>query len=372
MSKTSIALLAAAVAGGLTSLAAAQANGSYVFTGDSTGSTNANRVFHLPTGAASPTIVNDFGSSAWLRGIAVGGNNRLFVGNGPFPVMQPVNTTTMMYTVDNWFGMAPTVAPLQNGDPIQLPNQHIFHAPYNGLITVNNPGSQTPLPNRSEGIYHINANTGATTLMFAEPPPGTALPYYNAGGAVTDWDNNADTFFVTAVSGSPTLEPPGGTPGQRASSLHRLDVNPATLAATETLILDLGNTAQTGFSKPIGRANGIANVGDSLFIATFDFEDAVGRVFRADLTPGGTVGSFALVLDNLPFVNDIVYNPYNGKLALSDRSATPGIWEFNPNGTGLTKILDDGTRPDRLAVIPAPSAFALLGLGTLVAARRRR
>ena len=365
-------VLMAIVAGGLTSLAAAQTPGSYVFTGDSTGATNANRVFHLPTGAASPTVVNDFGSAAFLRGIAVGPNNRLFVGNGPFPIMQPVNTTTMMYTVDNWFGMAPTVNALQNGDPIQLPNHHIYHAPYNGLVVVNNPGSQEPLPNRSEGIFHVNGNTGATTLMYAEAPPGSPLPYYNAGGAVTAWQGNADRFFATTISGSATLEPPGGTPGQRASSLHRLDVNPGTLAATETLILDLGNTAQTGFSKPIGRANGIANVGDSLFIMTYDFEDMVSRVFRADLTAGGTVGSFSLLLDNLPFMNDIIYNPFNGKLATTDRSATPGIWEFNPDGTGLVKILNDGTRPDRLAVIPAPSALALLGLGTLVAARRRR
>ena len=80
----------------------------------------------------------------------------------------------------------------------------------------------------------------------------------------------------------------------------------------------------------------------------------------------------SVLLDNLAFVNDIVYNPHNGRLAFTDRGADPGIWEVNPDGTGLTKILDNGPLPERLAVLPAPSALALLGLSTLVAARRRR
>ncbi len=359
--KNKIAMIAL-VAGSLGGIASAQTNGSYVFTG------NENFVYHLPTGAASATQVANLGPATRLLGIAVGPNNRLFVGNGPFPVQQPVNTAAMMYTVDNWFAGPAVTNVLKSGDPIQNPNHHIYHAPYNGLVTINNPGVQEPLPNRSEGIYNINASTGATTLMHAEAP-GTNFPFYNAGGAIAHWSGHANQFFMTAVEGSPTIAP-GFT--QRASTLHRLDVNPGTLAGTETLLLDMGNTAQTGFSKPIGRANGIANVGDSLFIATFDFEDNVSRVFRADLTPGGTVGSFTLLLNNLPFINDIVYNPFSNKLALGDRSATPGIWEVDVNGANLTKILNDGTLPQRLAVVPAPGALMLLGLGTLVAARRKR
>lgn len=365
--KSKIALIAL-VAGSLAGVASAQSNGSYVFTGQSGLLGEAHSVYHLPTGAASANVVANLNASTRLLGIAVGPSNRLFVGNGPFPVQQPVNTTTMMYTVDNWFGGPASINALQNGDPIQNPNQHIYYAPYNGVVAVNNPGVQEPLPNRSEGIYHIHGTTGATTQMYAEAN-STNFPFYNAGGAITAWQGNANKFFMTAVEGSPTIAP-GFT--QRASSLHRLDVNPGTLVGTETLLLDMGNTAQTGFAKPIGRANGIANVGNSLFIATYDFEDAVSRVFRADLTAGGTVSSFSLVLDNLPFINDIIYNPYNGKLALGDRSTTPGIWEVNTDGTGLNKILNDGTMPQRLAVIPAPSALALLGVGTLVAARRKR
>lgn len=359
-SKTAMMVM---IAGCLAGAASAQTNGSYVFTGGD------QFVYHLPTGAASATQVADIGPGSRILGIGIGPNNRLFVGNGPFPVQQPVNTVPTMYTIDNWFAGPAINTVLHVGDPLQNPNMHIYHGAYNGVIAVNNPGVQEPLPNRAEGIFHINANTGAATQMYGEGSGGTVLPFYNAGGAITHWTGNANRFFMTAVEGSSTIAP-GFT--QRASTLHRLDVNPGTLAGTETLLLDMGNTAQTGYSKPIGRANGIANVGDSLYIATFDFEDNVSRIFRADLTPAGTVSSFTLMLDNLPFINDIIYNPYNNKLALGDRSATPGIWEVDLNGANLTKILNDGTLPQRLAVVPAPGALMLLGVGTLVAARRKR
>ena len=360
--KTRIALLAL-LAGSLASTANAQANGSYVFTSDD------DNIYHLPTGAASPNSVASFAADHRLLGVSVGPNNRLFVGNGPFPIMGPVNTVNMMYTVDNWFAGPAVISPLQSGDPIQNPNHHIFHAPYNGLVTVNNPGTQEPLPNRSEGIYHINAGSGATTLMHQEQPFATPLaaPHYNAGGVVTHWQG--DRFFVTAIEGSPTLSL--GHPS-RASTLHRLDVNPGTLAATETLVIDLGNTAQTGLAFPISRANGIANVGDTLFLTSHEFSTGIGRIIQVDLTPAGGVAGVSVLVDNLPFINDIVYNPFNNKLAFTDRSANPGIWEVNLDGSGLTKILNDGTLPERLAVIPAPSAIALLGLGTLAAMRRRR
>jgi hypothetical protein len=360
--KTRTALFAL-LAGSLATVAAAQPAGSYVFTSDD------DNVYHLPSPGGAANSIATFSGDHRLLGIAVGGNNRLFVGNGPIPVQQPVNTTTMMYTVDNWFGGPAVISPLQNGDPIQNPNHHIFHGPYQGLVTVNNPGTQEPLPNRSEGIYHINGNNGATTLMLQEQPLGTPAPYYNAGGAVTARQGVANTFFVTAVEGSATQSLGHSS---RASSLHRLDVNPATLAATESLVIDLGNTAQTGLAFPISRANGIASVGNSLFLTSFEFSTNTGRIIQVDLNPAGGVAGVSVLLDNLAFVNDIVFNPTNGRLAFTDRGADPGIWEVNPDGTGLTKILDGGPLPERLAVLPAPSALALLGVGTLVAARRRR
>ena len=354
--------LVALVAGSLSGLAAAQNGGSYVFTSDD------DNIYHLPTGSATANSVAVFPAASRLLGVSVGPNNRLFVGNGPIPVMQPVNTNTMVYTVDNWFGGPASINALQNGDPIQNPNHHIYHAPYNGLVLVNNPGTQEPLPNRSEGIYHVNAGTGATTVMHPEAS-GSNFPFYNAGGAVTAWQGNADRFFVTAVEGSPTISL--GHPS-RASSLHRLDVNPGTLQATETLIIDLGNTAQTGLAFPVSRANGIANAGNALFLSSYEWSTDTSRIIKVDLTPAGGVAGVSVLLDNLPFINDIVYNPFNNRLALGDRSTDPGIWEVNLDGTGLTKILDGGPLPERLAVIPAPSALALLGLGTLVAARRKR
>lgn len=361
--KTRTMIIAVAAGSLLTGAAVAQPNGSYVFTSDD------DNIYYLPSGGGTPTSVATFSPAHRLLGIAVGPNNRLFVGNGPIPVMQPVNTTTMVYTVDNWFAGPAVIAPLQNGDPLQNPNHHIYHAPYNGLVVVNNPGTQEPMPNRSEGIFHVNAGTGATTLMYAEQPFGTPYPYYNAGGVISTWQGNPDRFFVTAVEGSGTISP-GHT--SRTSSIHRLDVNPGTLAATESLVIDLGDTNATGLSFPVSRANGMANIGDSLFISSWDWQAQVGRVIQIDLTPAGAVSNVSVLLDNLPFINDLIYNPYNGKLVIADRSPTPGIWEVNPDGTGLVKILNDGTLPERIAVIPSPSALALLGIGTLVASRRRR
>lgn len=360
--KIRTAILALA-AGSLAGVAGAQTNGSYVFTSDD------DHVYHLPSGAAIANQVATFPAASRLQGVAVGPGNRLFVGNGPFPVQQPVNTVTMMYTVDNWFAGPAVISPLKIGDPIQNPNQHIYHAPYNGVVVVNNPGSQEPLPNRSEGVFHIHGTTGATTQMYAEAPQGTPFPYYNGGGAVTAWQGNADKFFVTGVEGSGT-QSLGSL--QRASSIHRLDVNPGTLVATESLVVDLGNTGVTGLGFPVSRANGIASVGNSIFISSFEFSTGISRIIQVDVTPAGTLAGVSILLDNLPYINDLIYNPYNGKLVLGDRSTDPGIWEVNTDGTGLTKILDDGPLPDRIAVIPAPGALALLGLGALAGTRRRR
>ena len=138
--KTRTMIIAVAAGSLLTGAAVAQPNGSYVFTSDD------DNIYYLPSGGGTPTSVATFSPAHRLLGIAVGPNNRLFVGNGPIPVMQPVNTTTMVYTVDNWFAGPAVIAPLQNGDPLQNPNHHTTTPHTTASWSSTTPARRSPCP----------------------------------------------------------------------------------------------------------------------------------------------------------------------------------------------------------------------------------
>ena len=145
---------------------------------------------------------------------------------------------------------------------------------------------------------------------------------------------------------------------------------------TEELIVDLGNTAVTGLSEALGQPNSVETVPglNAVFVTANDFVNDIGFIYRVDLDNQGDFAGITEVLSGQFFPGDLTYNKFTGKFLFGDRRVSTGgnIYEVNIDGTGLNSILN-GFIPGGIdVVVPAPGSLALLGLGGLVAARRRR
>lgn len=367
-SMTVAAVLVAASGVGL-----GQTAGDIVFTTEDGG------VFSLPQGGSASLLTTLGGGLISLSDLTFGPNGDLFVNNGPRPVGNPSDSG--IFRIADPFGAATSSVLAASGN-IQNPIGVAYNRASNTLLTVNNPGTATPLPSDVFlGLLGTNATTGATNIVFEQEPAGTAFPYYNRGAFITPTPGLANTYYSAAVEGS-NFQYAGQFPQTRASSLHRFDFDPNTGTATEELVIDLGDTAATGFSRSIGRVTGVTAVDEqTIFLTGWDFlSPAVGTIYRVDLDTNGDFVSITDITDgNLGGVRilpeELEYNPYTGKLVFANNivnsQGEAHIYELNLDGTGLNSIYF-GEAASGIEIVPAPGGLALLGLGGLAAARRRR
>lgn len=360
-------VLSAAIVAGLAGLAHAQAY-TVVYTDQISDTIGA--VTH--TGAMSTLVdFRSFQSDADTRlaWITPGPDGALYVANGPYPVSNP--STGGIYRVANIWG-TPSVTTFASGDPLQNPVGITYDAARSQFITINNaqgPIAQGPF----DGIVGVANPGGAKSILFNEGPNTGPRPRYEAGHHVIP-DTTTGNFIISCTNGG-TYAPINSDPD--GSTLWYFNA----ASNTVSLLADLSFTLPGGGS--ITQATGLAMAaGDNdLFVADTRLnpgEGGIYRVVRDDVT--GAVTGVNLVLGGLTQPEQLLYNPYNGKLIVNERGnfsgefGPPGVarlFEMNLDGTGVT-TLATGIHARGLYVVPAPGALALLGLSGLVAARRRR
>lgn len=215
-----------------------------------------------------------------------------------------------------------------------------------------------------KGTFALIAVAGLATAASGQnqPPPPTAGTFRITSSNVVSPTSPSTTIEFYAIWTGPLYL--FGASNYDLHARNSAGVGDGTFS-NEANILNplgqLGTSAGTPAGPNVtGASNGqlhappffFGNQANPLLLATYTWETTDFTVRTVDLSTSGTVGFLtALIADwgSPP--------PPNGVFAGTTFQMLPG--EFTP-GSGS------------IEVIPAPSALALLGLGGLVAARRRR
>lgn len=322
------------------------------------------------TGATSTLVdFRSFQSDAATRlaWLTPGPDGALYVANAPFPVSNP--SSASIFRVANIWG-TPSVSAFASSDPIQNPVGITYDAARSQFLVINNAAG--PIAQGGfDGIVGLSNPGGVKTALFTEGPTTGPRPRYEAGHHIIP-DTTTGNFIISCVNGgsfAPVNTDPDG------STLWYFNA----ASNTVSLLADLSGTLPGGESITFATGMAMAAGDNDLFVSnsrSAPGEGAIYRVVRDDVT--GAVTGVNLVLGGLTQPEQLLYNPYNGKLIVNERGnydgATPGVarlFEMNLDGTDVT-TLATGMHARGLYVVPAPGALALLGLGGLVAMRRRR
>lgn len=380
MTRTAVALVA-----GLALSGVASAQSQIVFTTQDT-SDNLNAgtqdfigvVDTSNPGSFNTLFTNADPDSRFLNIVNAGGDS-WFVSDSPFPSS---NGTGSIFRFDNLLGGAPVQSNLVNNGLWTVEGQAVN----NGYVAfVNNPSGTGVNPNASDGLYVANLDGSGLTQVFQES--GTAaFPRFQAGTEIRQIAGQANSFWVTSLNGGSN----GALDTDRASSLHRLDVDPNNFANSTLTTVSALDTASTGLSESINFSQGFAVGNDG----TLYIGDNMNRSIYAATVNATNDGfdSFVEIADldaiaaaagvRLANIGDIEYDAFRDKLVFTQAIGLsvlePGefagigrIAEINLDGTGFN-VLADGIYVSDLTIIPAPASAALLGLGGLAAVRRRR
>lgn len=384
--KTTILLALA----GLASTASAQMPGDILFTtNDENGGSDTVGLLDYGSLTASTLVTFAPASDAEHRligGLTRGPNGEFYFGNSPRPVLDP--STASIYRVTDMFNPGlRTVSTYLNSDPVQSVEGIEYDPTTNNLLWANNPGSNFNLSMREEGILGSNLNTPTNVTVVVDEPLFTdPRPRDNAYNIVRADAIRPGNYYINSINGGVdddlTLPP---SQDREAGRINRLVMNnPADPSdVTYTNVIDL-SASVTGLDRSLTFVRGIASApnGD-LYIV----EERTRSVYEIDLDANGDYVSISKILD-LDTQHDsantgvrfqpfgVIYNEFTGKLNFIERNIDSGnfegrIVEINLDGSGHTVLLAN-VDATGLYAVPAPATFALLGLGGLAAARRRR
>lgn len=332
-----------------------------------------------------------------LADISTGANGEFLLTHGQaigFPTGSPPQTQGVgaVLRLQNIQGVASAVG-VSSGGLINNPIGVAYDSTTNSAVMVLNPGTDNNLTPYSEGIVNANYLSGAQTQIFDELP-GLANPrprYQAAAYIQPDPRGLARTFLVGSQQGGLNA-PVGNNAG--GPQLYRLNYDATLTTSTMSRIVDFTNPAETGIAEDFvdgtldfftnGGILGIAVVpgSDSIYVAMRHY-----GIWKVNLTAAGAYdisnpmtqildpfdlvspGDYALIgaMDYDPYANKLVFGLDNG----NGVSNLAGLWEVNLDGSGANRLVADVVVRG-IDFIPAPGAAALLGLGALVAGRRRR
>ncbi len=313
----------------------------------------------------------------------------LYVADGGQPAgTLPIPSPSLIFRVDDLFG-TPSATTIADNDRVQNPIGMTYDSARNRLTVVNNPslsGGQ-----QVSGLIGVDlAGPFPTnpTFMFEDVPLNDPRPHFEEGTYIINDPTGVGDFIAIGVNGGAYRG--GAATLDRASTMYRFNVdNPGDFGTTDELMIDFSASfiaPEFGFDPDVNLTNvrGITNIGNDLYVTNLSARDDANTpldydgIYRVALDPNtGAPLSLDLVFDlGLMSPEVIEYNPFTGKLVFADvdfdDNGNIGILaQINPDGTGF-EILASGVHVRGLEFVPAPSTLALLGLGGLAAARRRR
>jgi hypothetical protein len=311
-----------------------------------------------------------------LSDIRMDPSGNFYVGNGP--VQQPVSVANIK-KIQNLF-TSPVVSVFTSSNPTINPLGMAWDTRTNSLLYVNNTNMVgTVYPAQDGGINAVGAGGGAPTRIWNQGPtsgPGLTLPTPALAQFLEKSPiPGSDDYYVTIANGGEYLVPQGTLPANQnwSSQIYRMsfsNISPG--SATLTQIVDFHGPGFTTFPGVplLTDVRGIAvKPGTNSLFVTDNFTKAIYEVLLNGL--GNYAGLnliYQLGPNSAPEV--IRYDPFTDTLVYSDL----GLGTLNRvtlNGATHT-VLDTGVYVRGIEIVPTPGTLALLGLGGLVAARRRR
>lgn len=340
-----------AIAGLATS--ALGADGDIVFTNET------DDTIKFLSGGSLTTLVSFADPTTRLAGITRASNGRWYVANGPIP---PTETSASIYEIDDIFSATPNVSVLAAGNPSQNPIALRWDKNRNVLLSINNPGYHPPL-DYLDGVLAYGLD-GTTTDVWTEPDPGSR-PHYFDGVWMTKIADGSDDYLVVAQNGGAF----GGPGNAWSATMWRLSID-AALNGSMSFLADLGDAAALGISEGIFDSRGLTTTNTGrMFMTSKDN----GKLYEIDLSGGFGITEVASGID---YLTRVEFNRYTNALVLVQQHVPAGVGiisQINLDGSGYTVLTaDPSVSPRDVYIIPSPSALALLGIGGLVASRRRR
>lgn len=306
--------------------------------------------------------------------IAQGPSGEFYVGNGPLPTQEP--STATITRIDDVFG-TPTTSTFASSNPLQNPTGIVYDPFTNNLLVANNPGSNQAIPGGLEGLYAYDINDGSNNqIVLPEPPvPASPRPRLQAFSNIIAGQNPGE-FFQASLNGGLNRDEaqPDGT-RREPSVISRVQFNNASDATdnTDTVIFD-GSTTFTGLSTILSLVRGVAQLPNGNLVIA---EEVSQSIWEIALDGSGNYAGITQLVDltgtdTVP--QSLIYNPFTNTLNYSERDTTTlldSLVQVELDGTGRNVLATD-LRISGLFAVPAPGSLALLGLGGLAVARRRR
>ncbi len=296
-----------------------------------------------------------------LAGIERGPGGAFYVANGPLPVQDP--STATIFKIKGLLGGAPVSSVFAQNDPLQNPIGLRYHAPTNNLLVVNNPPENSMQQPAFDGILGYDLSNGNMTQVFQQAPAGDPPPVYRQGARMIVDPSGAGDYIATSLNGG--VYDGGSGDLNKGSTLWRVNVD-GSLNGTMSLLVDLSNTS---IGTPLTFVRGVAaGPAGELYITDLSTD----TLYRIDLDGGGNFSSIASVVSITQGSGmlDVVYHPITNKLYFST-SNSDELYSVNLDGSGLSLIASN-FEARNFYLVPAPGSLALLGIGSLVAMRRRR
>lgn len=393
------ALIVATLAGtAIGSGALAQAPGTVVFTDLQQAASSGQAIRSWFGGVVSTHVTfpaesgsNPFLTNTRLSDIRVDTSTNIwYYGSGPIQTSPATNAR--IGRVQNLFG-APVLDNLATSNPAINPLGMVVDQRTNSLIYANNTANNTP-----PGVIYPASAGGQNAVSLPAPPGvGTQTRIWNqvdplvtlptplfAQFMVADPRSNASTstsdYYTTFANGGTALIPQGTLPANQNWSSIITRTSFATIAAgsaTNSILVDFNGTStytdQSGATQTVPLLTDVRGIaarpGSNELYISDNFTKAIWRLI---LDASGTaLVDIRQVIGGLSDPEVLRWDPYTNTLVFGEIGAAKRLSRVNPDGTGYTVLASD-VLVRGIDFIPTPGAAALLGLGGLVAARRRR